>query len=74
MSLLTTEAVSQRDHVPIEVHDLVETRDDSHCFMLHQKRSDPNAPVYFDHAWVIPPSFFDDLDMDPQVCQIRPRY
>lgn len=34
--------------------------------MLDQKPSD-NVSVRFDHAWVIPPSLFDDSDMDPQV-------
>ncbi|OQE94751.1 hypothetical protein PENNAL_c0003G03888 [Penicillium nalgiovense] len=33
--------------------------------MLDQKPSD-NVSVRFDHAWVIPPSLFDDSDMDPQ--------
>lgn len=31
------------------------------------KRKPLYPPAHFDHAWVIPPSFFDDMDMDPQV-------
>ncbi|KAJ9482418.1 hypothetical protein VN97_g11014 [Penicillium thymicola] len=34
--------------------------------MLRQKPPDPNVSVRFDHVWVIPPSLFDDSDMDPQ--------
>ncbi|KAF7163167.1 hypothetical protein CNMCM5623_008237 [Aspergillus felis] len=56
----------RRDQVSSEARTLVEARDDSHCFMLRQKPSDPSACVRFDHAWVIPPSLFDDSDMDPQ--------
>ncbi|KAJ5382567.1 hypothetical protein N7517_000478 [Penicillium concentricum] len=34
--------------------------------MLDQKPSDPSISVRFDHAWVIPPSLFDESDMDPR--------
>lgn len=64
---LTTKSVAKRDRVPSKAQDLVEARDDSHCFMLDQKPSDPSISVRFDHAWVVPPSLFDDSDMDPQV-------
>ncbi|KAB8214406.1 hypothetical protein BDV33DRAFT_196132 [Aspergillus novoparasiticus] len=64
---LTTRSVARRDQVPSEARPLVEARDDSHCFMLDQKPSDTSVSVHFDHAWVIPPSLFDDSDMDPQV-------
>lgn len=67
MSLLTIELVTRRDKVPLKVGALVEVRDDLNCFMLDQKPSEPNVFVRFDHAWVIPPSLFDDSDMNPQV-------
>lgn len=67
MSLLTTNTVAQRDQVSSEAQRLVEARDHSRCFMLSWKSLDPNIPIRFDYAWVIPPSFFDDSDMDPQV-------
>ncbi|KXG49037.1 Aminoglycoside phosphotransferase [Penicillium griseofulvum] len=62
---LATKLVKQ-DQVSSQACALVEARDDSHCFMLDQKPLDPNVSVRFDHAWVIPPSLFDDSDMDPQ--------
>ncbi|GIJ98601.1 hypothetical protein Aspvir_000719 [Aspergillus viridinutans] len=58
--------LARRDQVSSEARTLVEARDDSHCFMLCRKPSDPSVCVRFDHAWVIPPSLFDDSDMDPQ--------
>ncbi|KAJ5420905.1 hypothetical protein N7465_003424 [Penicillium sp. CMV-2018d] len=58
--------LARRDQVSSQARTLVENRDNSHCFMLDQKPSDPNISVRFDHAWVIPPSLFDDSDMDPQ--------
>lgn len=64
---LITKSVAKRDRVPSKAQDLVEARDDSHCFMLDQKPSDSNISVRFDYAWVVPPSLFDDSDMDPQV-------
>ncbi|KAE8308124.1 hypothetical protein BDV41DRAFT_581711 [Aspergillus transmontanensis] len=42
--------VTRRDQVPSEARPLVEARDDSHCFMLDQKPSDPSVSVHFDHA------------------------
>lgn len=67
VSPLTAKSVAKRDQVSSEARTLVEARDDSHCFMLDQKPSDPSVTVRFDHAWVIPPSLFDDSEMDPQV-------
>lgn len=64
---LTRNPVAKQDKVSSEARALVEARDNAHCFMLDQK-PDPSVSVRFDHAWVIPPSFFDDSDMDPQVC------
>ncbi|KAJ5511933.1 hypothetical protein N7453_004036 [Penicillium expansum] len=58
--------LTRRDKVPLKVGALVEARDDLNCFMLDQKPSEPNVSVRFDHAWVIPPSLFDDSDMNPQ--------
>ncbi|KAF7122517.1 hypothetical protein CNMCM5793_000542 [Aspergillus hiratsukae] len=58
--------LARRDQVSSEARTLVEARDDSHCFMLRQKPSEPSVCVRFDHAWVIPPSLFDDSDMDPR--------
>ncbi|KAJ5158373.1 Aminoglycoside phosphotransferase [Penicillium coprophilum] len=58
--------LAKRDLVSSQACTLVETRDNSHCFMLDQKPSDPNVSVRFDHAWVIPPSLFNDSDMDPR--------
>ena len=63
----TIKSVVKQDQVSSQACALVEARDDSHCFMLDQKPLDPNVSVRFDHAWVIPPSLFDDSDMDPQV-------
>ncbi|OJJ51789.1 hypothetical protein ASPZODRAFT_467115 [Penicilliopsis zonata CBS 506.65] len=59
--------VTQRDQVSLEAQALVEERDNSHCFMLDQKPLDTSRHIRFDHAWVIPPSLFDDRDMDSQV-------
>ncbi|KAJ5883028.1 uncharacterized protein N7473_009914 [Penicillium subrubescens] len=59
MNLLS---MALRDAVLPGAHSLVEVRDGSKCFM-----NCPNVSVHFDHAWVIPPSLFDDSDMDPQV-------
>ncbi|KAJ5786785.1 uncharacterized protein N7503_011997 [Penicillium pulvis] len=58
--------LAKRDRVPSKARDLVEARDSSHCFMLDQKTLDPSISIRFDHAWVVPPSLFDDSDMDPQ--------
>ncbi|QQK47077.1 Protein kinase-like domain [Penicillium digitatum] len=58
--------LARRDQVSSQARKLVEARENSHCFMLDQKPSDPNVSLRFDHAWVIPPSIFDDSDMDPQ--------
>ncbi|PYH90221.1 hypothetical protein BO71DRAFT_335004 [Aspergillus ellipticus CBS 707.79] len=58
---------TMRDEVPSEARTLVEIRDNSHCVILDRMPSDPSVSVRFDHAWVIPPSLFDDSDMDPQV-------
>lgn len=68
MAPLTMKSVAKQDSVSSQARTLVENRDNSHCFMLDQKPSDPNISVRFDHVWVIPPSLFDDSDMDPQVC------
>jgi hypothetical protein len=67
MYSLTIKSVGRRDLVSSQARTLVEARDNSHCFMLDQKPSYPNVSVRFDHAWVIPPSLFDESDMDPQV-------
>ncbi|KAJ6002237.1 hypothetical protein N7522_007464 [Penicillium canescens] len=58
--------MAKRDKVSSDAQTLVEAREDSHCFMLNQKPSEPSISVRFDHAWVIPPSLFDDSGMDPQ--------
>lgn len=34
---------------------------------MDKQSKDPSVSVHFDYAWVIPPSLFDDSDMDPQV-------
>ena len=67
MSPLTTKSVARRDRVPSETQTLAEARDNSRCLLLARRPSNPNMPVSFDHAWVIPPSFFDDSDMGPNV-------
>ncbi|KAJ5359609.1 uncharacterized protein N7496_012022 [Penicillium cataractarum] len=58
--------LARRDTVPHESKTLVETRDGSQCFMVDQRTSTPSASVHFGHAWVIPPSLFNDSDMNPQ--------
>ncbi|CAI7593067.1 unnamed protein product [Penicillium pancosmium] len=42
--------LSWRDQVPLDAQSLVEIRDDSHCFMLDQRPTDPERSVHFDHA------------------------
>jgi hypothetical protein len=57
---LSTKSVARRDPDPHESQTLVENRDSSQCFMMDQ-------PVHFDYAWVIPPSLFNDSDMNSEV-------
>ncbi|KAJ5950608.1 Aminoglycoside phosphotransferase [Penicillium vulpinum] len=66
VSPLTIKSVIRRDLVSSQACALVETRENSHCLMLNKKPSGPNVSLQFDHVWVIPPSLFDESDMDPQ--------
>lgn len=69
---LTTKPVARRDPVPHESQTLVENRDGSQCFMMDPKPSKPSVPVHFDYVWVIPPSLFNDSDMNSEVGVYQP--